>query len=266
MLQPDMNELETYLDTARQAALAAGAILKDGFGKKKSISYKGRIDVVTNVDIASEKAIIDIIRKRHPDHDIVTEETRFTLSGSPYRWVIDPIDGTVNFAHNFPFVSVSIGLEIDGVPSVGVVNNPIGNELFHAVKGGGAFLNGDPISVSETTDLEKSLLATGFGYDIRENPKNNLAEFGHLVKIAQGIRRPGSASLDCCYVAMGRFDGYWELSIHPWDIAAGIVIIREAGGKATTFDGKPLSPFDLQIVSSNGHIHDRLLKELAQAK
>lgn len=266
MHHPDIKEFGCYLDTARQAALTAGAILRNGFGKRKDISYKGRIDVVTNVDFESEKAVLEIIRERHPDHDIVTEETHLSQTGSPYRWIIDPLDGTVNYAHNFPFVAVSVGLEIAGEPSVGVVYNPIGEELFHAVKGGGAFLNGDPIAVSETTDLEKSLLATGFGYDIRENPRNNLAEFSHMAKTAQGIRRPGSASLDCCYVAMGRFDGYWELTIQPWDIAAGIIIIREAGGRATTWTGEPLTPFDKEIVSSNGRIHDRFLSELAKAK
>ena len=265
MTSDDNMNYGTYLETALLAAKTAGAILAEEFGNTKNITYKGRIDVVTNVDFASEKAIVGIIRDRHPDHDIVTEESDLVQKGSSCRWIIDPVDGTVNYAHQYPVVAVSVGLEIDGVPSVGVVYNPISGELFHATLGGGAFLNGDPIHVSATDDLQKSLLATGFGYDIRENPRNNLVEFGHLAKIVQGIRRPGSAALDCCYVAMGRFDGYWELTIHPWDIAAGIIIIREAGGRVTTLTGKPLTPFDNQIVSSNGYIHDQLLNELANA-
>ncbi len=265
MIREQASEFNTYLATARFAAMAGGAILKEHYRGKKDISYKGRIDVVTNMDLASERMIVNTIRLRFPEHDIVSEESTFTDSGSEYKWIIDPLDGTVNYAHGFPFLAVSIALEIRSRLVVGVVYNPIMDEFFHAVQGGGAFLNDEPILVSETAELEKSLLATGFGYDVRENPRNNLAEFNHLVKIAQGIRRPGSAALDACYVAAGRFDGYWELTINPWDIAAGMLIVREAGGVATRLDGGSLSPFDSQIVCSNGRIQEKLLAELARA-
>jgi len=255
------NEKKELFKTACTAARTAGAILKKHFGKQKEISYKGRIDLVTNADFESEKAIIDIIKERHPDHDIITEESNPEMSGSAYRWVIDPLDGTVNYAHDFPFVAVSIALEINGTIEIGVVNNPIMDEFFHACRGEGAFYNDIPISVSETGILEKSFLATGFPYDIKES-SINLAHFSHFIRHAQAVRRVGSAALDMCYCAMGRFDGYWELTILPWDIAAGILIVTEAGGIVSKLDGGPLSIYDGEIVASNGRIHEEVVEEI----
>ncbi|HDY89667.1 MAG TPA: inositol monophosphatase [bacterium] len=256
--QDEKNEL---FQTATAAARLAGAILKDHFEKHKEISYKGRINIVTDVDYRSEEEIINLIKSRYPEHDIIAEESNNEIIGSPFRWVIDPLDGTVNYAHDFPFFAVSIALEINGEIEIGIVYNPIMDEFFHARKGEGAFLNNVPISVSKTNNLEKSLLATGFPYDIRES-SHNLAHFNHLIKLAQGIRRPGSAALDICYCAMGRFDGYWEITILPWDIAAGILIVTEAGGIVSKLNGEPLSIYDKQVVASNGRIHNELVKEI----
>lgn len=248
--------------TAEKAAQTAGGILRGNFGKKKEIGYKSRIDVVTNVDIESERAIIDIITADWPEHDIITEESDRKESGSDFRWIIDPLDGTVNYAHDYPFVSVSIACEVRGEIEVGIVYDPIREEHFSAVRGEGAFMNGNPVAVSGVAVLEKSLLATGFPYDVRENPYNNMDHFAHMIKQAQAVRRDGSAALNVCYTAMGRFDGYWELSINAWDIAAGTLILREAGGTVTGIDGGPYSIFDRRIVASNGRIHEEFLGHL----
>lgn len=255
-------ERERLFETACIAARRSGVILKHYFGREKKISYKGRINPVTNVDLQSERSIIDTIKERYPDHDIITEESNIEQKGSPYRWIIDPLDGTVNYAHDYPFVSVSIALEINGSIEVGVVYNPIWEEFFSARSGAGAFYNDTPISVSDVDTLEKSLLATGFSYDIRENPYNNIPHFNHMIMHAQALRRDGSAALNLCYTAMGRFDGYWEITIHPWDIAAGMLIVREAGGEVSDLKGGPLSPFGNEIVASNGKIHNDLVEQL----
>ena len=259
--QCDMSEL---FHIACEAAHHAGTILKNQYGKQKEILYKSRIDLVTDVDIKSEKAILTLIKSRYPGHDIITEESNPELQDSDFRWIIDPLDGTVNYAHNYPFIAVSIALEINGVTEIGIVYNPIMDEFFTAQKGNGAFLNNRPLSVSETDELGKSFLATGFPYDIRENPYNNLAHFNHLIKRAQALRRDGSAALNLCHTAMGRFDGYWELTIAPWDIAAGALITQEAGGTVTNLRGEPLSIYDRQIVATNGKIHTQLVKEIQQ--
>ncbi len=255
-------ERDALFETAEKAARLGGGILRENFGRAKKIMYKGRINPVTNVDLQSEKAIVETIRARYPGHDIITEESDFESTGSPFRWIIDPLDGTVNYAHDYPFTGLSIALEIDGVMEIGVVYNPIMEEYFTARRGLGAFFNGSRIAVSEIGTLEKSLLATGFSYDIRENPYNNLAHFNRLIMRAQALRRDGSAALNLCYTAMGRFDGYWEIIIHPWDIAAGSLIVEEAGGKVTDLGGNALSIYKNEIVSSNGRIHGELLEEL----
>ena len=257
------NDGDLFFTTACEAARRAGAIIRASFGKKKKVTYKSRIDVVTDVDIASEAAIIALIRDAYPGHDIVTEETDIARTGSPFRWIIDPVDGTVNYAHDYPFVAVSIGLEIEGWMEIGVVYNPVMEEFFTARRGYGATFNDAPIHVSATDAFEQSLLATGFPYDIRENPRNNLAQFCHIIKQAQAVRRDGSAALNLCHTAMGRFEGYWELSIQPWDIAAGMLIVEEAGGRVTGLAGTALTPFSGEILATNGCIHDRLLAEIA---
>ena len=259
-------EKSSFFQTACEAARLSGEIIKKNFMKQKEISFKGRINLVTDVDFKSEETIINHIKTLHPDHDIITEESIQEDRGLPCRWIIDPLDGTVNYAHDYPIVAVSIGLEINGSIEIGVVFNPIMNEFFSARKGEGAFLNDNPIFVSKTDSLKKSLLATGFPYDISESSENNLSYFNHIIKHAQGVRCDGSAALNICYCAMGRFDGYWEIKIAPWDIAAGILITEEAGGVVTNLQGGPLNIFEGEIVASNGKIHKELLKEIAMVK
>jgi myo-inositol-1(or 4)-monophosphatase len=256
------NEHMGFLATACDAARESGAILKSHFGRENEISYKGRIDIVTDVDLKSEKAIIEIISSCHPDHDVITEEDSPNLKGSKFRWIIDPIDGTVNYAHNYPFVAVSIGLEVDGIMEAGVVYNPMMDEFFSARRGQGATLNDERITVSKTAVLEKSFLATGFPYDIKENHDNNLNYFNHLIMCSQAVRRDGSAALNLCYTAMGRFDGYWELRLSPWDKAAGYLIAAEAGATITNMKGEPSSVYDPDVLVTNGALHEELLKEI----
>ncbi len=258
-----LSERTDLLGAAIEAARLGGVVLREFFGQKKEIAFKGAIDPVTNADVASERAIVEFISRRFPGHDIVTEETRPDLSGSSYRWVIDPLDGTVNYAHDHPMVAVSVGVEVDGVVEAGAVYNPIREELFTASRGGGAVLNGSPIRVSGINDLDRSLLATGFPYDIRENPYNNLEHFCHMAKRAQAVRRDGSAALNLCYTAAGRYDGYWELVISPWDIAAGSLIVTEAGGTVTDLSGGTFSINGRQVLATNGFIHEAVIRELA---
>ncbi|MFC1490040.1 inositol monophosphatase family protein [Candidatus Latescibacterota bacterium] len=262
MEQISENEKINFLKTACDAARESGEILRSHFGKKNEISYKGRIDLVTDVDIKSEKAIINIIKSQYPDHDIITEETDPKLKGSKFRWIIDPVDGTVNYAHNYPFAAVSIALEIDGIIEIGVVYNPMMEEFFSARRGQGAYLNDAPIAVSNTSALEQSFLATGFPYDIKENPENNLNYFNHLIMRTQAIRRDGSAALNLCYTAMGRFDGFWELRLSPWDMAAGCLIGIESGAKISKMNGEPFSVYEPDLLITNGIIHENLLKEI----
>ncbi len=255
--------MKKYLDIALEAAEKAGNIIRENFHEKKEIDYKGRINLVTNVDREAEKAVVETILKYYPKHNILTEETEHKQNASqPYRWVIDPLDGTTNYVHGFPFVCVSIALQKDGKSIVGVVYNPILNELFYAEKGKGSFRNSEPISVSDNADFSKSLLATGFPYDMLNEERNNISNFSKMIKKCRGIRRPGAAALDMCYVACGIFDGYWEVELYPWDTAAGVVILEEAGGKVTKFDGSKFSIFDKEIAASNGKVHGELLRVL----
>ena len=257
--------MKEYLDVALEAGKKAGEIIRDNFHKKKLIDYKGRINLVTNVDREAEKVVLDTIKKYYPEHNILTEETDHKQNpDQEYCWVIDPLDGTTNYVHGFPFVCVSIALQRNGKSIVGVVYNPILDELFHAEKGNGSFRNSEPISVSDNADFSKSLLATGFPYDMLDDERNNIQYFSKLIKKCRGIRRPGAAAIDICYVACGIFDGYWELELYPWDTAAGIIILEEAGGKVSKFDGSEFSIFDKEIVSTNGHIHGELLKVLLE--
>ncbi len=252
---------------ARRLAIDAGKLLKAGFNRRMKISYKGRIDPVTEVDLRSEKSIVSEIKSRFPGHDIVTEEnTARRTSGSEYRWIIDPLDGTVNFSHGFPIYCVSIALEYKGEVIVGAVCDPERGELFHAVRGGGAFVNSERIHVSREKRLERALLATGFAYDIATSPQNNLGYFARMAKKAQGVRRPGSAAIDICWLAAGRLDGFWELKLHPWDTAAADLILREAGGKRTRLNGKEYSIYHPDMLASNGLIHGAMQKALGVTK
>lgn len=257
-------QLQIFLEIATEAALAAGAILQGYFGKLNAIVEKGRPgDLVTEADKASEAAILNVLPRHLPSHAILAEESgQLGNTASEYLWVIDPLDGTTNYAHEYPFFAVSIGLLIAGVPQVGVIFDPFHNELFRAARGLGATRNRRPIQVSQTAELSKSLLVTGFAYDRRETTDNNYAEFCHLTHLTQGVRRSGSAALDLAHVACGRVDGYWERGIAPWDIAAGVVLLEEAGGKVSAYDGSPLSIESGRILATNGHIHAALSQEL----
>ncbi|VEP12207.1 Inositol-1-monophosphatase [Hyella patelloides LEGE 07179] len=260
-------ELLTFLDIASEAALAAGAILQDKFCNLENIQNKGRPgDLVTEADKAAEAKVLELLNRHLPDHQILAEESG-TLGGNDrkYLWAIDPLDGTTNYAHGYPIAAVSIGLMIDGVPQVGVVYNPFRDQLLRAAKGYGATCNRNPIVVSKTKELEDTILVTGFAYDRRETTDNNYAEFCYLTHLTQGVRRSGSASIDITDVACGRLDGYWERGLSPWDITAGIVILQEAGGKVTAYDGSTIDINSGRILATNGLIHDSLSKALKEA-
>jgi len=263
--------MEQFKKIAVEAALKGGEILHKHRGKVKNIGYKDEVNLVTEVDKISEEAILRIIKKNFPDHVILTEESEELIFGnkkskSIYKWVIDPLDGTTNYAHGLPIYCVSIGLEENGKIILGVVYNPNLDELFVAEKGKGAFLCCSKIkrriSVSQSTQLSKSLLATGFPYDIRTSKINNLDHFANFYKKAQAVRRGGSAALDLCYLAMGRFDGFWELKLSPWDTAAGSLLVEEAGGKVTDFLGGPFNIYLKEILASNGKIHQQMIEVL----
>jgi len=248
--------------TLLEALQKAGKIIRSNFGKEQKITKKGEFNLVTEIDKAAEKAIVELVLRHFPDHSILAEESP-AITGSEYRWVIDPIDGTTNFTHGFPIVSVSIGLEKSGQLILGGVFDPFRKELFFAERGQGAFLNGRPIHVSKASTLSESLLATGFPYDRKNNPEDYLDMLRVFLTQIQGIRRGGSAAIDLCYVACGRFDGYYEMKLSPWDKAAGMMIVEEAGGKLTDFSGTPLTLSGLQNLATNGLIHDEMLRALA---
>ncbi|MBI5575416.1 MAG: inositol monophosphatase [Deltaproteobacteria bacterium] len=247
---------------AEETARGAGEILRRNYGKKQTVHFKGEINLVTDVDRQSETFIIGRIRDSFPDHGILSEESSEVTSSSPYRWIVDPLDGTTNYAHGYPCFCVSIAVEKAGTLSAGAVYDPLLDEMFAAMPGGGAFLNGRPISVSATEKLRRSLLSTGFAYDVNTASDNNLGYFQEFVFTGQAIRRDGSAALDMCYLACGRFDGFWELSLKPWDTAAGLLILKEAGGIATRLDGSPYDIHQPDILASNGRIHGQMLDVL----
>lgn len=249
-----------FLIVAVQAARTAGSILLKHLGQPLDVEFKGDVDLVTKVDRLSEEAIVMIIRNAYPEHQILAEEGTTQEGDSKYRWIIDPLDGTTNFAHSFPCFAVSIGLEAAGKMVAGVVYDPVRNECFTAIDGSGAYLNGNQISVSSVDNLNRALLATGFPYDRREHPDNYLALFRKFMMKAQEIRRPGSASIDLCYLASGRLDGFWECKLKPWDVAAAVVIVREAGGKLSDFNGNEYSIYGNETLASNGRIHDEMME------
>jgi myo-inositol-1(or 4)-monophosphatase len=253
------------LETASAASRHAGAILQQYAQAGFQVEHKDRINLVTDADHAAEQGIIDCLRQEFSTHRFLAEERgRVEDQVSPFLWVIDPLDGTTNFTHGYPVYCVSIGLEFQGECVLGVVFDPSRDELFTATRHGGAYLNGKRMQVSGTASLDHSLLVTGFAYDIRESEQNNLDHFADFALRCQGMRRTGSAALDLSYVAAGRFDGFWEVTLHPWDMAAGSVIVREAGGRVTNFKGDPLSIYGEQLVASNGRIHDPMLKLLSK--
>jgi len=259
----DSKNASTAFAVAVEAAMAAGKIQRERSGHVGPIHYKGQIDPVTEVDTLCEQEITRRIKASFPDHDILAEESGdLVRSGSKSKWIIDPLDGTVNYTHGYPCYCVSIALEHEGDVVLGVVYNPVLDELFAAEKGKGATLNGKPITVSPIADLQKSLLVTGFAYDVGHSPDNNLNHFGNFVKECQAVRRPGSAAMDLVYTAMGRFEGFWELKLHAWDMAAGQLIVKEAGGMVSRFDGSPLDIYGDEILASNGRVHQTMIEVL----
>lgn len=248
-----------YLDAAADIAIRAGQMAKNMAKNRHTVMMKGEIDLVTEVDIKAETLIVDELLSRFPDHGILAEERGFAQAETDYIWIIDPIDGTTNYAHGFPVYAVSIGLEYKGEVIAGVIYDPNLDELFAAEKGKGAFLNNEPIHVSSTGDLNSSLLATGFPYYYRKRPEKIIELFTEFSLRVQGVRRAGAATIDLAALAAGRFDGFWELGLKPWDMAAGSLIATEAGARITKFDG---SVFDIrmpEILATNGLIHDQML-------
>ena len=259
------DEKTLYLEAAIEVATIAGKEVLAAQAGERKIEYKGDIDLVTEMDLRAEKIIKEFFALKFPDISVLAEESGLSGSDSNIRWIIDPIDGTTSYSHGIPHFAVSIALEQKGILEVGVVYNPPLNECFSAIKGEGACLNGRPIEVSSTRELKRSLLATGFPYDRATSPENNVAQFNAFLMKAQGIRRFGSAALDLCYTAAGRFDGYWEMKLKPWDTAAGILILTEPGGKVTDYKGGKYSIYDRELLSSNGHIHDQMIDILKMA-
>jgi myo-inositol-1(or 4)-monophosphatase len=253
---------EKEMTVAREAAEAAGRVLSRFFGQVSHIVKKGDIDIVTEADLHAEKTILEILHQNFPQDTILSEEAGKHEQVSSRTWLIDPLDGTTNFAHGCPFFATSIALELEKDIVLGVVFNPQMNEYFEAAKGMGAYLNKMPISTSEISNLKESLLATGFAYDVHQNAQTALALFSKMLVRAQGVRRPGSAAIDLCYVAAGRFDGFWEVGLKPWDTAAGAIIVNEAGGKVTTIDGGAYSPYIKSILAANPFIYDHMRKVL----
>jgi len=246
----------------------AGRAIMSYFQGKFQIDRKdtapGGIDIVTDADRASEEIILGAIRREFPDHDILTEETRTVSTGSPWLWLVDPLDGTVNFAHGIPIFSVSIALMHNGALVAGMVYDPTRMEKFRAMRNNGAYLNGDSIHVSRADRLDRSIMATGFPYDRAYSPINNVAEFSRVVTRVQGIRRGGSAAIDLAYVSCGRLDGFWELKLNPWDMAAGMLLVEEAGGRVTDRTGRPTDVYTDNIVATNGMVHDLLVGILSE--
>ena len=253
------------LNFAIQTARDAGHVLADRLGRALQVSNKGDIDLVTEADLASEKLIIERIKSYYPRHAILAEESGDTdvIPGqSEWKWIIDPLDGTTNFAHTYPCFCVSIGLERNGVIELGVIYDPMRDELFAAERGQGATLNDRRIRVSTVDDLNAAMLCTGFPYNVRERP-DFARHFANFTMAAQAVRRDGSASLDLAYLACGRFDGFWEEGLRPWDIAAGVLLIEEAGGLVTDFRGGPIDLYKPEVLATNGLIHDAMRRVLS---
>ena len=256
---------------AAELARAAGAILREGYGRVHAPERKGRIDLVTEFDRRSEALLLGELKRRFPSHGILAEESGAHAAaasggtGASVRWILDPLDGTTNFAHNYPFFAVSIAAESAGRLLAGAVYDPVRDELFAAAAGHGASLNGVPLHVSRIERVEDALLVTGFPYDVRERPEPILATFRAFLTRAQGVRRDGSAALNLCYLAAGRFDGFWERGLSPWDMAAGALIVREAGGTVTDLDGGPLDLTARRILATNGWLHEEMMRVIGDS-
>jgi myo-inositol-1(or 4)-monophosphatase len=251
-----------YLQTAMDLSRAAGDILNFYASREKLVEFKGHANLVTIADKKSEELIIGGILGRYPTHSILAEESGATQPGAPVNWIIDPVDGTTNYAHGYPFYCVSIAVEEHGEVTCGVVYDPVRDEIFSAARGAGAFCNGERLQVSEVDRLSQALLITGFPYNFRERLDTVIDQFRRFMIASQAVRRGGSAALDLCYVAAGRLDGFWELNLQPWDTAAGRIILEEAGGHVTDFGGKAFSIYQKEILATNGRVHEEMLAVL----
>jgi len=247
---------------ALKAVKGGGAILMEYLGKVQSIDYKGEINLVTEADRRSEEVVMGIIKDSYPDHRMLAEETGDSGESSSFKWIIDPLDGTTNYAHGYPCFCISLAIEHEGEVIYATVYDPVREELFTAEKGKGAYLNGKAIKVSSTQQLNQSLLCTGFPYDVRNDMNSNILHFRNFLLKTQAVRRDGSAALDLCYTATGRFDGFWEQKLFPWDVAAGSLLVTEAGGNLSNFKGENFSIYDKEIVASNGIIHNQMIEVL----
>lgn len=254
------------LQIATEAARAGGKVLLQKFGSTLQVAYKGDVDLVTEADVAAETAIVEVIRGTFPRHNILAEEQDYGDEESAYCWIIDPLDGTTNYAHGVPWFSVSVALAVNRQVVLGVVLHPFSGELFHAELGKGAYVNDIPLQVSKTLHLDQALLATGFPYDRKTSSENNYQHFIAFQQSAQACRRAGSAALDLAYTAAGRFDGYWELKLKPWDVAAGQLLVSEAGGVVSDFSGQALKLDGGETLASNGQIHEAMLEVLASGR
>jgi len=255
-MQPVLSDIE-------QLARQAGTIVREGFNQQHTISYKGVIDLVTEVDHASESFVLGEIKRRWPGGTIISEESGLTQGMMEHCWYVDPLDGTVNYAHNLPIFSVSIAYAHEGRMTLAAVYDPMRDEMFSAERGRGAWLNGRTIQVSETTELQKSLLVTGFPYDAWDSDRDNFDNFVRFSKMTQGVRRLGSAALDAAWVGAGRFDGFWEISLNPWDIAAGGLVAEEAGAKVTNiYNGPDYLAIPQSVIAAAPGIHAQILKQL----
>jgi myo-inositol-1(or 4)-monophosphatase len=251
--------MDDYREFTITIAREAGSYLRETLNEKHTIEYKGDIDIVTEADKTSEAMLISQIQRRYPEHSVLSEESAAIRSKSEFRWIIDPLDGTTNYAHNYPVFCVSIAVERSGAIILGVIYYPMLDEMFVAEKGNGAYMNDVKIAVSRTPKIAHSLLATGFPYDIKSDKNNNMNYFNAMAGAAQAIRRAGSAALDMAYVAAGRFDGFWELKLHPWDTAAGWLLVKEAGGMVTELFGGAYHLDSPHILASNGLIHQDMI-------
>ena len=253
------------LNFAIQTARDAGRVLAEKFGRALQVSHKGEIDLVTEADLAAEQLIVERIRSYHPRHALLAEEAGEVLAvggaDSDHKWIVDPLDGTTNYAHGYPVFCVSIALEHEGRVQLGVVHDPSRDETFAAERGAGATLNGRPVRVSDVAELSSALLCTGFPYDVRRRDEF-ARHFHRFIMHAQGVRRDGSAALDLAYVAAGRFEGFWEEGLRPWDVAAGVLLIEEAGGRVTHYDNTPFDIYTPPIAASNGLVHEAMLAVL----
>lgn len=260
------SDLAGWLGVVERIAAEAGTLLMSRFGQALSVELKGEVDLVTEMDRRSEALIVSRLSQEFPGTAVLAEEGERGQDAGEGLWIVDPLDGTTNYAHGFPVFAVSIAFERAGILELGVVFDPTRGESFAAARGGGARLNGRPLSVSRRDNLGQSLLATGFPYDIRTSDRDNLAEFGLFARRARGIRRAGAAALDLAYVAAGRFDGFWEEKLSPWDVAAGALLVTEAGGTVTGYGGEPPVIRSGRLIASNGQIHPFMVQTLAESR